>query len=71
MGRVYDEWDALTWRVAEGEADAASAAVYARAAGTSAGPLPVTPRPMPFRTLASVADITAGDEAQILRIFGT
>jgi lysyl-tRNA synthetase class 1 len=42
--------------------------VYARAAGTSEGPLPVTPRPLPFRTLASVADITAGDRAQMLRI---
>ncbi len=68
VGRVYDEWDALTRRVAEGEADAASAAVYARAAGTSEGPLPVTPRPLPFRTLASIADITAGDQTQILRI---
>ena len=43
-------------------------AVYGRAAGTAEGPLPLTPRPLPFRTLASVADITAGDEAQILRI---
>jgi lysyl-tRNA synthetase class 1 len=68
VGRVYDEWDALGRRVAAGEADAAAQAVYARAAGTSDGPLPVTPRPMPFRTLASVADITAGDEVQILRI---
>ena len=68
VGRVYDEWDALTRRVAEGEADTASATVYARAAGTSEGPLPVTPRPLPFRTLASVVDITAGDEAQMLRI---
>jgi lysyl-tRNA synthetase, class I len=68
VGRVYDEWDALTRRVADGQADAASAVVYARAAGTSAGPLPVTPRPLPFRTLASVVDITAGDEAQMLRI---
>ena len=68
VGRVYDEWDALTRRVAEGKADAASAAVYARSAGTSAGLLPVTPRPMPFRTLASVADITAGEATQILRI---
>jgi lysyl-tRNA synthetase class 1 len=42
--------------------------VYARSAGTSAGLLPVTPRPMPFRTLASVADITAGEATQILRI---
>jgi lysyl-tRNA synthetase class 1 len=68
VGRVYDEWDALSRRVAGGKADAAVAAVYARAAGTSDGPLPVTPRPLPFRTLASVADITAGDQAQILRI---
>ena len=43
-------------------------AVYARAAGTAEGPLPVTPRPLPFRTLASVADITAGDQEQLLRI---
>ena len=46
----------------------AARAVYGRAAGTAEGPLPVTPRPLPFRTLASVADITAGDQAQILRI---
>jgi lysyl-tRNA synthetase class 1 len=68
VGRVYDEWDALSRRVAEGSADAASQAVFGRASSTAEGPLPVTPRPLPFRTLASVADITAGDEAQILRI---
>ena len=68
MGRVYDEWDALSRKVADGTAEPASVAVYGRAAGTAEGPLPLTPRPLPFRTLASVADITAGDEAQILRI---
>jgi lysyl-tRNA synthetase, class I len=68
VGRIYDEWDALTRRVADGQADAATQAVYARAAGPSDGPLPVTPRPLKFATLASVADITAGHEAQILRI---
>ena len=68
VGRVYDEWDALSRRVATGEADAASTTVYARAAGTSEGLLPTTPRPMKFATLASVADITASDEVQILRI---
>jgi lysyl-tRNA synthetase, class I len=66
--RVYDEWDALTKRVAEGTVGAAAQAIFARASGTAEGPLPVTPQPLPFRTLASVADITAGDEAQILRI---
>ena len=68
VGRVYDEWDKLTQKVADGTADPASAVVYARAAGTAEGPLPVTPRPLPFRTLASVADITAGHQDQILRI---
>ena len=68
VGRVYDEWDKLTRNVADGSADAASQAVYARAAGTAEGPLPATPRPLPFRTLASVADITAGHQEQILRI---
>jgi lysyl-tRNA synthetase class 1 len=68
VGRVYDEWDKLTQKVADGSADAASQTVYARAVGTAEGPLPVTPRPLPFRTLASVADITAGHQEQILRI---
>jgi lysyl-tRNA synthetase, class I len=68
VGRVYDEWDALGRRVAEGNADPAAQAIFARASGPAEGPLPVTPRPLPFRTLASVADITAGDQAQILRI---
>ncbi len=68
VGRVYDEWDALSRRVADGRADAAARAIFVRASGTAEGPLPVTPRPLPFRTLASVADITAGDQVQILRI---
>ena len=55
-------------RVAEGTAEPAARAVFTRASSTSDGPLPVTPRPLPFRTLASVVDITAGDQAQILRI---
>ena len=68
VGRVYDEWDALSRRVADGTADAPARAVFGRASGTAEGLLPVTPRPLPFRTLASVADITAGDQVQILRI---
>jgi lysyl-tRNA synthetase class 1 len=68
VGRVYDEWDALSRKVAVGDAEPASVAAYGRASGTAEGPLPVTPRPLPFRTLASVADITAGDETQLLRI---
>ena len=54
--------------MAEGNAEQASYANFVRASSTSDGPLPVTPRPLKFSTLASVADITAGDETQMLRI---
>jgi len=66
--RTYDEWDALSLEVAEGNASQFDYANYVRASSTSDGPLPVTPRPLKFSTLASVADITAGDETQMLRI---
>ncbi|NJP48202.1 lysine--tRNA ligase [Actinacidiphila epipremni] len=66
--RLYDEWDALTRKVEDGTVLPADAAAYSRAVGTAAGELPRTPRPMPYRTLASVADITAGAQAQTLRI---
>ncbi|MFE2522225.1 lysine--tRNA ligase [Streptomyces mirabilis] len=66
--RLYDEWDKLAGKVAEGSVLPADTAAYARAVGTAAGELPRTPRPMPYRTLASVADITAGAEDQTLRI---
>ncbi len=76
--RLYDEWDKLVGKVAGGTSQASSTgggsalpgdvAAYTRAVGTAAGELPKTPRPMPYRTLASVADITAGHEDQALRI---
>ncbi|WP_435246261.1 lysine--tRNA ligase [Streptomyces sp. NRRL F-5630] len=68
--RLYDEWDKLGAKVADGSALPADTAAYTRAVGTAAGPLPATPRPLPYRTLASVADITAGAEDQTLRILG-
>jgi lysyl-tRNA synthetase class 1 len=68
VGRTYDEWDALTRKVADGTAEPASLAAYGRASATAEGALPVTPRPLKFGTLASVADITAGDQTQLLRI---
>ena len=40
----------------------------ARARRRLRGPLPATPRPMPFRTIASVIDVTQGDEEQAVRI---
>ncbi|AWI30314.1 lysine--tRNA ligase [Streptomyces tirandamycinicus] len=66
--RLYDEWDKLESKVAEGTVLPADAAAYARAARTAAGELPRTPRPLPYRTLASVVDITAGHDEQTLRI---
>jgi lysyl-tRNA synthetase class 1 len=68
VSRAYDEWDALSQKVAEGNAGQFTYASYVRASSTSDGPLPATPRPLKFSTLASVADITAGDETQMLRI---
>ncbi|WP_245646808.1 lysine--tRNA ligase [Microtetraspora niveoalba] len=66
--RLYDEWDALGRKVADGTALPADLAAHARAVGTAAGPLPTTPRPVPYRTLASVVDVSAGDAEQTLRI---
>ncbi|MFG2637714.1 lysine--tRNA ligase [Streptomyces sp. NPDC048362] len=66
--RLYDEWDKLGAKVAEGSALPADIAAHTRAVGTAAGELPKTPRPLPYRTLASVADITAGHSDQALRI---
>ncbi|MFF3341453.1 lysine--tRNA ligase [Streptomyces flavidovirens] len=66
--RLYDEWDSLEKKVADGTVLSADAAAHSRAIRTAAGELPRTPRPLPYRTLASVADITAGHEDQALRI---
>ncbi|MGW1377659.1 lysine--tRNA ligase [Streptomyces sp. NPDC002446] len=66
--RLYDEWDKLAAKVADGTAQPADEAACIRAVGTAAGPLPTTPRPLPYRTLASVMDITAGHDEQTLRI---
>jgi lysyl-tRNA synthetase class 1 len=66
--RLYDEWDALARRVADGSALPGALAAYGRATRTAAGELPTTARPLPYRTLASVVDITTGHDVQTLRI---
>ncbi|MEV0096445.1 lysine--tRNA ligase [Streptomyces sp. NPDC050738] len=66
--RLYDEWDKLEGKVADGSVLPADAAAHSRAVRTAAGELPRTERPLPYRTLASVVDVTAGDEKQTLRI---
>ncbi|MFV2119144.1 lysine--tRNA ligase [Streptomyces sp. Act-28] len=68
--RLYDEWDKLEAKVTDGTALPADVAAHSRAVRTAAGELPRTPRPLPYRTLASVVDITAGHDEQTLRILG-
>ncbi len=67
--RLYDEWDALARKVAHGsDVPAGEVAGYARSVGTATRLLESTPRRLPYRTLASVVDITTGDPEQTLRI---
>jgi lysyl-tRNA synthetase, class I len=66
--RLYDEWDALG-RKATTKRDVAVLA-FERAAGTAAGRLPTARVVVPFRTLASVADVTAGSAELISQVIG-
>ncbi|MBC9820956.1 lysine--tRNA ligase [Terrabacter sp. MAHUQ-38] len=68
LQRLYDEWDALGRKVADGSAQSGDLAAHLRATSTATATLPATPRPMPFRTIASVIDVTQGDEDQAVRI---
>lgn len=68
LQRLYDEWDALARKVESGTAGDAEVAARVRSIGTADGPLPVTPHPMSFRTLASLVDLSTGDAAQLLRL---
>ncbi len=68
---LYDEWDTLTRKVADGSAAPAQAVTHGRASST--GAVPVFPAPaavVPFRTLASAVSVAAGDDAQVARIIG-
>lgn len=66
--RLYDEWDSLGKRVADGGASALDAEVYQRSVATVDGPVVITPRPVPFRLLSSLADVTLGNTDEMLRI---
>ena len=66
--RLYDEWDRLESRVASGEAEGSEVAVHRQSVESSAGPVQRTARPVSFRLLSSVADITQGNREQIARI---
>ncbi|TWP38978.1 lysine--tRNA ligase [Leekyejoonella antrihumi] len=66
--RMYDEWDSLTRKVGSGKAQPGDIAAYARAVRTAKGQLALTPHVLPYRSIASVVDITTGDDAQTQRI---
>lgn len=67
--RLYDEWDALGRKAADPAKRDVQVLAYERASATaSAGPLPAPRVVVPFRMLASVADVTAGSGEQISRI---
>jgi lysyl-tRNA synthetase class 1 len=68
VSQLYDEWDALARRIDGGTADGRELAIHTRATSTASIVLPQTPRPVAYRTLASVVDITNGDDAQVVRI---
>jgi lysyl-tRNA synthetase class 1 len=66
--RLYDEWDRLAADAHGPDPDPAGVAIYRESTESSAGPVQRTRRPVSFRLLASVADITQGDLTQIARI---
>jgi lysyl-tRNA synthetase class 1 len=67
--RLYDEWDALGRKAADPAKRDVQVLAWERASSTAtAGRLPSPPVVVPFRMLASVADVTAGSAEQISRI---
>lgn len=66
--RLYDEWDAFAQRIATATASTGEVASYQRSTQTTLARLPLTRRAVPYRTLASVVDITTGNDEQLLRI---
>lgn len=66
--RLYDEWDALCRKVTGGAAQAGDRAAYARSVRTADRELTLTPKPVPYRALTSIIDITGGHPEQTLRI---
>ena len=66
--RLYDEWDALTKKAADPAKRDVAVLAHERASATANGPLPVSAVQVPFRTLSSVADVTAGSADLISQV---
>ena len=69
--RLYDEWDALGRKAADPSKRDAAVLAFERASETASAGRLSTPRVVvPFRTLSSVADVTAGSAALISQVIG-
>ncbi|WP_235736232.1 lysine--tRNA ligase [Nocardioides alcanivorans] len=66
--RLYDEWDALTKKAGNPEKRDVAVLAWERASATAAVQLPIAKVRVPFRTLSSVADVTAGSAALISQV---
>jgi lysyl-tRNA synthetase class 1 len=66
--RLYNEWDGMGRQVAADKANDFNRQAYERACVGSRGALPQTPQPIDFSLLASVLDITQGNNDQVQRI---
>ena len=67
--RLYDEWDALGRKATDPAKRDAQVLAFERASSTrAAGVLPTPAVVVPFRTLSSVSDVTAGSAELISRV---
>jgi lysyl-tRNA synthetase class 1 len=67
--RLYDEWDALGRKAADPAKRDPQVLAFERASATqAAGVLPTPAVVVPFRTLSSVSDVTAGSAELISRV---
>ncbi|WP_306358360.1 MULTISPECIES: lysine--tRNA ligase [unclassified Nocardia] len=66
--RLYDEWDRYSAKVAAGQASPVDAHLYDLCVRTHVGEVEQSTRPVSFRLLSALVDITAGNTAQIARL---
>jgi lysyl-tRNA synthetase class 1 len=69
--RLYDHWDQFAAGAVEAEARPEQQAVYRMSTETTGGSVRRTARPVSFRLLSSVADLTNANRPQIARIVAT
>ncbi|MFI9508612.1 lysine--tRNA ligase [Nocardia sp. NPDC052566] len=66
--RLYDEWDRVGAKAAAGELSPVEAHLHQMCVTTAEGPVEHSERPVSFRLLSSLADITATNRDQIERL---